>query len=82
MSTDGKIVSLHKKNYNKEITQSISNKGYWIVRLSRKGKQSVYYIHRLLALAFIPNPLNKMFVNHKNGNKLDYSITNLEWVTA
>lgn len=82
INIDGKIVSLHKKNVGKEISQSISNKGYWIVRLSKKSKQSALLVHRLLSLAFIDNPEDKKFVNHKNGNKLDYRICNLEWVTG
>lgn len=38
-------------------------------------------IHRLLALTFIPNPLGKREVNHKDGNKKNFSLSNLEWVT-
>jgi hypothetical protein len=40
-----------------------------------------YRLHRLLALAFIPNPSNLKVVNHKNGNKFDNKLENLEWVT-
>lgn len=40
-----------------------------------------YYAHRLLALHFIPNKENKREVNHKDGNRLNNCLTNLEWVT-
>jgi hypothetical protein len=48
--------------------------------LSKRIKRQT--IHRLVALAFIPNPLNKEQVNHKDGNKLNNHIGNLEWATA
>jgi hypothetical protein len=56
-------------------------RGYRVITL-RVGKTvKVRYIHRLLAETFIPNPENKPCVNHKNGNKLDNTLSNLEWTT-
>jgi hypothetical protein len=56
--------------------------GYPIVKLTKpNGKFGSQYLHRLLAITFINQPPHKKMVNHKNGNKLDYSLENLEWVT-
>lgn len=51
------------------------------VKLWRDGKMKTHLVSRLIATAFIPNPENKGFVNHKNGNPLDNSKENLEWTT-
>ncbi|ALA07692.1 hypothetical protein BC01_108 [Bacillus phage BC01] len=56
--------------------------GYYQVSLSCNGKTKKYLVHRLVALAFIPNPDNKREVNHKDGNKLNNYIDNLEWNTS
>jgi len=56
--------------------------GYPIVKLSINGKDHSRFIHRLVAEAFIHNPGDKKYVNHINGNKLDFGLENLEWVTA
>lgn len=56
--------------------------GYYAVNTMVKGKQKHFYVHRLIAKAFIPNPENKPQVNHKDGNKLNNEIDNLEWVTS
>lgn len=67
----------------KEIILSprLHDDGYLKVRLYSKGKSKQYYIHRLVALAFIKNPFNKKQVNHKNLNKKDNKKDNLEWAT-
>ena len=54
-------------------------KGYFFVILSKNGKAKKFYIHRLVAEAFIPNPLNLPCVNHKDEVKTNNCVENLEW---
>lgn len=61
----------------------ISNSGYLNYNLTLPdGTKKRKYAHRLVAIAYIPNPENKPEVNHIDGNKLNNNIKNLEWVTA
>ena len=55
--------------------------GYEIVCLSKKSKTKKFRVNRLVAEAFIPNPSNYPIVNHKDGNKLNNNVNNLEWCT-
>ncbi|MCK9370513.1 HNH endonuclease [Candidatus Dojkabacteria bacterium] len=66
---------------NKVLKKTLSSSGYLTVSIGEFPEQPNYFIHRLVAITFIPNPENKPFVNHKDGNKLNHSIENLEWVT-
>lgn len=55
--------------------------GYKEIGLYNKQKGTFFRVHRLVASSFIPNPENKLQVNHKNGVKDDNRVENLEWVT-
>lgn len=66
---------------NKRIMgQPICN-GYPTVHIRIKGRREKLYVHRLLGQHFIPNPENKKTINHKDGNKKNNSLDNLEWAT-
>jgi len=75
--------SSNNPTHSKEIllTPTINSSGYMKVELYKNKISKIYYVHRLVALTFIPNPTNKPQVNHKDGNKLNNSLNNLEWVT-
>lgn len=81
----GRVWSFRDKHKNfriKRMKYQLSSKGYLNVGLHKDSKPKRYRIHRLLALAFIPNPDNLTQVNHKDGNKLNITIPNLEWCTG
>lgn len=59
-----------------------TNKGYVQVALCHSGKRKNFFIHRFVAIHFIPNPNQCPQVNHKDGNKTNNAFSNLEWCTA
>lgn len=63
------------------LSPRVDRVGYLTVRLSREGKSYTKYLHRLLAEAFIPNPMGLKYVNHKDGNVRNNQLNNLEWVS-
>lgn len=83
-STLGRIKSINPSGKGVDIImseKSISN-GYKMVYLKRGKKPKTFLIHRLIAMTFLDNPDSLPIVNHKNENKLDNRVTNLEWCTA
>ena len=56
--------------------------GYYEISLKKDGIEKRFKVHRLVAIAFIPNPNNKPEVNHIDGNKSNNSASNLEWVSS
>ncbi len=75
-------VSAKTASAGKILTSTLIRSGYLGVTLCYQNTRRSISIHRLVALAFIPNPENKPQVNHKNGVKTDNRLENLEWVTA
>lgn len=80
ISDHGRIYSDVSK---KILSPGIDDTGYRRFSTRYKGKPVKFYVHRWVAWAFVYNwePYSRLFVNHKDGNKLNNHYTNLEWVT-
>lgn len=85
VSNYGQVKKMYdsKNQYEKGyiLNPSINQNGYYMVGLYKAKIRKNVNVHRILALAFIENPLNKPCVNHIDGNKLNNSLDNLEWST-
>jgi hypothetical protein len=57
----------------------VNTGGYLRLNLSKEGRPRKEYVHRLVARAFLPNPLGLGYVNHKDANPQNNSVNNLEW---
>ena len=84
VSDEGKVRSL---NYNKtgevrELKLIPAKDGYLVVCLHKNGHQREGKVHKMVALAFIPNPDDKPCIDHINGNKQDNRVENLRWATV
>lgn len=71
------------RNYPaKSLLTETTRDNYQRIVLMKNGVKIRYQAHRLVALTFIPNPENKPYINHIDGNKSNNNVTNLEWCTA
>lgn len=82
VSNLGRIRSFFREGTKGGIIQQFIINHYMKVHLFKNGVGKFIYTHRLVALAFIPNPENKPQINHKNGKKHDNRVVNLEWATS
>jgi hypothetical protein len=78
VSDDGVLFGSDMKKRKSAIN---AQTGYVQQMLRKDKKQYMRYMHRLVAEAFIPNPNRLREVNHKDGNKLNNAVSNLEWVS-
>ena len=74
---DGKLFTIN----GREMSDRPNNRGYVQNGLSTENGRKPFRRHRLVALAFIPNPENKLEVNHIDEDKLNNHLENLEWCT-
>ena len=81
INKNGMIVSDKFAEIWSPIKITVDKHGYPKVQLTKNGKSKAHFLHRLLAEAFIPNPENLHEVNHIDGDKTNYNLSNLEWVT-
>lgn len=84
VSNLGRVKSLNYLNTGREqfLIAANDTAGYKIVSLCKNSKRKTCTIHKLVATAFIPNPNKLPMINHKDENKANNEIDNLEWCTA
>ena len=82
IDSNGNVWSYHNgKRRRKRVFLGGSGKMYKRVELHKNGKCKKYYVHRLLAEAFLPKREGKYFINHIDGDRWNNDLSNLEWCT-
>lgn len=78
VSSEGEVRNIRTKHTLKPRT---NNKGYMLVTLGPRTERKAYLVHRLVAMTHIPNPKGLPEVNHKDEDKTNLRVDNLEWMT-
>lgn len=87
VSNKGNIYSVERRDSRgyrcggRMLTPAYNSRGYLNVNLSKNGKSKTKKVHRLVAETFIPNPKGFLEINHKDENKSNNRVENLEWCT-
>lgn len=90
VSSMGRVKSLPRKVYNrggfhiskeKILKQQLRKDKYFNVHLLKEGVEKIFFVHRLVALAFLSNPNHLPDINHKDENPSNNCVDNLEWCT-
>ena len=90
VSNMGRVKSVERMKWNGKGYQKIPERilktieniwGYLLVNLYQDGKMKSCSVHRLVATAFLPNPYNLPVINHRDENKQNNIVSNLEWCT-
>ena len=81
--SDSGVITSYKNKKPKTMKQSISANGYKVVGLvGDNNVRKLMSVHRLVGLHFISNDENYLVINHKDGNKTNNCVSNLEWCTS
>lgn len=79
VSNMGRVRRFYKNGKKKILATRSRKDGYYDVHLSKNGKHIRLLLHRLVAQAFLPNPNNYPVINHKDENRKNSYVENLEW---
>lgn len=85
VSDEGKIYStknIGRGKYHKEIKQRKNSDGYFCITVGTNGNRRTASVHRLIALAFLPNPDGLEEVDHIDNNRENNNVCNLQWITS
>lgn len=85
VSSDGKVYSTHnvgRGKYHKEISQRENEDGYMVITAGKTHHRRSMRVHRMVALAFVPNPNNLPEVDHIDNNRKNNSASNLQWISG
>ena len=84
VSSYGRILSLYNPSKPRILKAQMKNNGYMYLKLRKKGQKKAknIYIHRIVADTFLSNPENKKLVHHKDKNRSNNKVNNLQWATS